>query len=89
MGGYFSIESGQHSLLDGGHIACNLATVTCTHVNTIGRRDKMAAEQELGDLCSTLDSVLSEFFATLQELEDLRRNYDAVARDVRAIMIHK
>ena len=45
----------------------------------------MAAEEDLGVLCNALDTVLTEFFAALQELEDLRRSYDTVARDVRIL----
>ena len=47
--------------------------------------NKMAAEEDLGVLCNALDTVLTEFFAALQELEDLRRSYDTVARDVRIL----
>lgn len=46
----------------------------------------MAAEEDpLGTVCNALDKVLTEFFAALQELEDLRRSYNTVARDVRIL----
>ena len=45
--------------------------------------NKMAAEDDLRVVCNALDSVLTEFFAALQELEDLRRSYDTATRDVR------
>lgn len=47
------------------------------------KNNKMAVEEDLGVVCNALDSVLTEFFAALQELEDLRRSYDTVTRDVR------